>query len=120
MPLDLWKPAAKDGLISATGNFEDQSLVRALRSKVCFDALSQLGRIDPDDIVLACVISRGSAKNPGAYFLFVDLRAAVFERMFSDVEQKITQPCSADKMLTGGHSLDQSAPFFNAWLIRGL
>src|ERR1039458_5018388 len=99
MPLDLREPAVKDGLISAAGDFENQSLMRALRRKVRFNALSQLGRIDPDDIVLACVISRGSAKNPGAYFLFVDLRAAVFERMFSDVEQKITQPGSADKML---------------------
>jgi len=39
-------PPVKDGLIAAAGNIEDERLVRALRSKIQLNALSQFGCID--------------------------------------------------------------------------
>jgi len=75
----------KNRHVAAARNFKNERLAGAIRRKVQLDALPQLSGIHSDNIVLASVVSCGSPKNLSANLLFVDLRGAVLEGLFSDV-----------------------------------
>ena len=108
------RPAMKDRLICAPRDFEDQSLLGSFAGKVLLDPLPQLGRVDPDYIVLASVIGGRPAKYLGADLLLVDLRAARLQRLVAHVQQKIAQPGRSPELCTGCYAPDQSTPLVDA------
>jgi len=107
-------PQVKDGLISAAGDFEDKRFPGTIGGKVEIDPPSQLGGVDPDDIVLAPIIGFRATEYPGPNLLFVELGAVVFEGLQSDVQQKIAQTRRLAELLTGSNTLDQGSALFDA------
>jgi hypothetical protein len=105
-------------LIPASRDLEDQSFMRAFGREIQLDALSQFGRVDPNDIVLASVVGGASSEDLRAYLLLMDLRAALFQRLAADVEQKVTESGRSPELRTRSHALDESAPLLDAWLIQ--
>jgi hypothetical protein len=106
-------------LVGTARDFKNEPLPHAGGYKIGVDALSQLGGIDADNIVLAAVIRVGPAKNLCADLLFVDLRAPLPQRPLADIEQEIAQPRRAAELLAGGDTLDERAALFDAGLSFG-
>jgi hypothetical protein len=77
--------AAKDRGIPSARDLKNQRLIRARRCKVKLDPFSQLGRIDPDNIVGASVIGGGSSEYFGTNLLLMNLGPAILERLPSDI-----------------------------------
>src|ERR1035437_9016997 len=91
-------------LIPASRDLEDQSFMRAFGREIQLDALSQFGRVDPNDIVLASVVGGASSEDLRAYLLLMDLRAALFQRLAADVEQKVTEPGRSTELRPRAHA----------------
>ncbi len=115
--LDFGQALAEDWLVPAARNLEDEGLVSAFGGEVQFDALSQFGSIYANDIVLASVIGGVSSEDLGADLLLMDLRAALFEGLASDVEEEVTKPGGSSDLRTGGYAIDESASLVNARLV---
>jgi hypothetical protein len=107
-------------LIPASRDLKDQSLMRAVGRKIQFDALSQLGGVDPNDIVLAPVVGRIPSEDLGADLLFMNFRAALFQRLAADIQQEVAESGRPLELGTASHTLDECAPFVDARPVQAL